>query len=412
MSILGRLFGRGMRADAASPAADDYWYQPSGIGGMAQSGAFVTGDTAMRVAAVYACVRVLAESLAMLPLRVFRLGPSGRTKAEDHPLWELLARRPNHIQTPFDFRVMMMGHLALRGNAYGRIIAGPDGVIREVMPLHPDRVRVYRMQDGTLQYQVRDLWSGVLWEKLLPSDILHLRGLSTDGVVGLSPIAVAREVFGGALASQDWSNRLFANNATPGGIIKIPGKTTRETREQVKADWEQRFSGINQHRPAVLDQGADFMPLGMTPEDAQFLQTRQFQATDIARVFRVPPHKIGILDRATHSNIEHQGIEFIQDTMLPWVTAWEQAIERDLMTPQERQALTVSFDLDALLRGDIATRFTAYAIARQWGWMSANDVLRAEGKDPVDGLDEYLRPLNMVDATKPVQMPQPSQKGS
>lgn len=398
MSVLTRLFRRSARADSSANPADDYYYQPSSAGGIAQSGSMVTGDTAMRVAAVYACVRVLAETVAMLPLRVYRQQGDGRIAAADHPLWALLAQTPNQRQTAYEFRVMMQAHLALRGNAYAHIVSDQRGIITSLEPLHPDRMRVYRMTDGSLQYRYTDMWSGLTTVYLAP-DILHLRGLSMDGIIGLSPVALARETFGGALAAQDWSNRLFANNATPGGVLEIPGKIDEVSAKRLKADWQEKFTGANQHKTAVLDQGAKFSPIGITPEDMQFLQTRQFHAVDIARIFRVQPHKIGILERATHSNIEHQGIEFVQDTMLPWLVNWEQAITRDLMTAQERQTLTVSFDVDALLRGDTPSRYAAYAVGRQWGWLSANDIRRRELLDPIEGGDEYLRPLNMVDAT-------------
>lgn len=398
MSILGRLFRRGVRADSSASPADDYYYQPSSAGGIAQSGSFVTGDTAMRVAAVYACVRVLAETLAMLPISVYRQTPDGRFPAKDHALWALLSQTPNAMQTAYEFKSMMMAHLALRGNAYAQIVADGAGTITALLPMHPDKMRVYRMNDGSLQYRYINPWTG-LTQVLLAADVLHLRGLSMDGIIGLSPVALARETFGGALAAQDWANRMYANNATPGGVLEIPGKIDEASAKRVKTDWQAKFTGMEQHKIAVLDQGAKFTPISITPEDMQFLQTRQFMATDIARIFRVQPHKIGIMDRATHSNIEHQGIEFVQDTMLPWITNWEQAIQRDLMTPQESTTLSVSFDVDALLRGDTPSRYAAYAVGRQWGWLSANDIRKRELMDPIDGGDEYLRPLNMVDAT-------------
>lgn len=396
---------------AASPAADDdYWYQNQGGAGVAQAGALVTPESAMRISAVWACVRVISQSVAVLPLILYRLAQSGRVKATDHALFNLLAIRPNGWQTAYDFRLMMQGHLSLRGNAYARIVPAPDGTIAELWPLHPDRVRVFRLDNNRLRYQVRNPGTNVT-ENFVQEEILHIRGLSTDGILGLSPIAIARESIGGALGTQDYANRLFANDARPGGVLTVPGKLSEPAARRLKEDWQNKFSGPNIHRTAVLEEGTTWKETGMTPEDAQFLETRKFQVVDICRVFGVPPHKVGELDRATHSNIEHQGIEFVTDTLMPWLVAWEQAISRDLMTEPERAALHAEFQVDALLRGDTPSRYTAYATGRQWGWLSVNDIRAKEGMDPVEGGEVYLRPLNMVDAKTPATPPDP-QKGA
>jgi HK97 family phage portal protein len=393
------------RADASPAPDDDYWYRGSQIGsGVAQSGAVVTPDTALRVSAVYACVRILAQSLAMLPLIVYRVSDSGRIKAADHPLYMLLRTRPNSWQTAYEFRLMMMGHLALRGNAYARIIGSPDGSIAELRPLHPDRVRVVRLTNGAIRYDVTDPNTSVV-ASYVQSEILHIRGLTSDGIVGLSPIAIARESIGGALATQDYSNRLFRNNARPSGVLTVPGKLSDQAAKRLKSDWATLHGGENVHGTAILEDGMLWKETGMTPEDAQFLQTRKFQIDDVARIFGVPPHMLGVLERSTMNNIEHQGIDFVTHTLMPWLVAWEQAIGRDLMTESERAELSVEFQVDALLRGDTESRYAGYAIGRQWGWLNVNEIRAREGLDPVDGGDMYLRPLNMVDATDPAGAP-------
>ena len=393
--------GSGKRADLGGGPDDDYWYQNQQGSGVAQTGSLVTPDTAMRVSAVYACVRIIAQSVAVLPFNLYQVSTSGRIKAVDHPLFRVLARRPNAWQTAYEFLMMQQGHLCLRGNAYARIVTTSAGDIDSLIPYHPDRVRVFRLTNGKLRYEVRNINTNTI-ESLLQEEMLHIRGLTLDGLVGLSPIAVARESIGGALGTQDYANRLFSNDARPGGVLTVPGKMSDAAAKRIKEDWQQKFTGPNIHKTAVLEEGVKWAPTGMTPEDAQFLETRRFQVTDIARIFGVPPHKLGELDRSTHSNIEHQGMEFVTDTLMPWLVAWEQAVSRDLMTADEQDAYHAEFQVDALLRGDTASRYAAYAVGRQWGWLNADEIRMREGMDPIGGLagQTYLRPLNMVDASE------------
>lgn len=400
--------GTAKRADAGGGADDDYWYQNQMGSGVAQTGSLVTPETAMRVSAVFACVRIIAQSVAVLPFTLYTVSGAGRIKAVDHPLFNVLTKRPNSWQTAYEFFLMQQAHLCLRGNAYARIVIAPTGNVEALLPLHPDRVRVYRLLNGRLRYEVRDPLSNTT-ESVLQEEMLHVRGLTLDGLVGMSPIAVARETIGGALGTQDHANRLFANGARPGGILTVPGKLSDAAAKRVKEDWQQKFTGPNAHRIAVFEDGMAWQPMSMTPEDAQFLQTRQFQVLDIARIFGVPPHKLGELSRSTHSNIEHQGMEFVTDTLMPWLVAWEQAVGRDLMTAPEQDVYHAEFQVDALLRGDTASRYAAYAVGRQWGWLNADEIRKREGMDPIGGLagDAYLRPLNMVDASIPATIPAP-----
>lgn len=372
-------------------------------GGEAASGIVVTPDTAMRATAVYACVQYLARSIAAMPLILYqRLPDGGKERDYEHPLGRVLHDQPNGWQTAFDFRAMLQAHLSLRGNAYARIVSANGAPVSALIPLHPDRVRpLPRRVNGRLAYEHWPLDGGR--EILLQEEVLHLRGLSLgpDGVLGLSPIDSLREAVGLALAAETYGARFYRNDARPGIVVKHPGRLSPEGAARLKASWNSQFAGAaNAHKTAVLEEGMDIVPIGMTAEQAQFLETRKFQRGEIASIFGVPPHKIGDLERATFSNIEHQAIEVVTDTIRPWAVAWEQALTRDLFTGDMRRTHMVAFNLDGLLRGDIESRYRAYATGRQWGWLSANDVREREDMNRIDGGDIYLAPVNMTPAEK------------
>ena len=294
------------------------------------------------------------------------------------------------------------GRLALRGNAYARIVPADGNPVAELVPLHPDRIRVLpQLVGGRLAYEY---WprSGPR-EVLLQDEVVHLRGLSIseDGLLGLSPIDCMREAIGLALAAEAYGARFYRNDARPGVVLKHPGRLSAEAAARLKHAWDQRFEGVhNAHRTAVLEEGMAVETIGMTAEQAQFLETRKFQRIEIAAMFGVPPHKIGDLERATFSNIEHQAIEVVTDTIRPWAVAWEQALTRDLFTQEMRRTHMLAFNLDGLLRGDIESRYRAYATGRQWGWLSANDVREREDMNRIDEGDLYMAPVNMTPADK------------
>jgi HK97 family phage portal protein len=392
MGLLDRLFGR--KGVVTSEALFDAYLR----GTASASGASVTTPTAMRVAAVYSCVRVIAETIASLPLHMYRRLPNGKERAVDHPLYRLLHSDPNPWQTAFEFREMMQAHLCLRGNAYAVISWDGDRIVRELLPIHPDRVQVTQRPDMSLVYEIATAQGAAV---AFPQDeILHLRGLSTDGISGRSVLSDAREVIGVAAATQDYAARLFANDATPGVIIKHPNRLGADAAKNLKASWDAAFSGSsNARRTAVLEEGMSIDRLSMTADDSQFLETRKFTRSEIAGIFRVPPHLIGDLDRATFSNIEHMGIDFVTHCIRPWLVRWEQALTKALVVAP--QAYFPEFNVDALLRGDIKSRYEAYAVGRNWGWLSANDIRSLENLNPVDDGDEYLQPLNMVRAGTP-----------
>lgn len=356
------------------------------------TGRAVSQQTAMQVSAVFACVRVRAETVASLPWPVYRrLQGGGKERDPDHPLYELLHDQPNPEQSAIEFRENMVGHMDLWGNAYAEIERDGAGRVRALWPLRPDWVVEQRVNDRP--YYVVSLPDGT--RKGLPADrVWHCRAF-----MGLSIIAQAREAIGLAMAGEEYGARFFSNDSRPGGVLKHPGRMTEGAFQRLKESWEAAHGGLsNAHRVAILEEGTEWQQVGIAPEDAQYLELREFQVTDIARFFRVPPHKIADLKRATFSNIEHQGIEFVVDCVRPICVRLEQSARRCLLTPAERKTWFAEHVIDGLLRGDIQSRYQAYATARQWGWMSADDVRELENQNPLpDGQGKaYLVPMNMV----------------
>ena len=392
-SFFDRFRGSGASSGDRSPYGE-FWFEP--VSARTGSGMRVSPDSALRVAAVYACVRILAETMASLPLVIYQRRPDGgKDKVTDHWLYRLMAKRPNRFQNPFEWREMLQGHLALRGNAYNQIITNPRGEIIELMPIHPDRVKIELLPSGEYRYRVTDR-AGT--EVIMPrGEVWHLRGLSSDGLMGMSPIELARENLGMALAAQDYGARFFANDAKPtGGWIEFPGSfKDSEAKKVFRESYQQAQSGTNRGKVLVLENGMKFHEVGVTNKDAQFLELRKFQITDIARLFRVPPHMIADLERATFSNIEQQSLEFVMHTMTPWAERWEASIESELLL--EGDDIEIEFDFANLMRGDAASRSSYYQSGIQNGWLTRNEARIAENLNPIDGLDEPLRPLNMVE---------------
>ena len=372
----------------------DFWFEP--VSARTSSGVRVTPDASLRLSAVYACVRILSETMASLPIVLYRKrADGGKDRVTDHWLHTLLCRRPNRYQNPFEWREMLQGHLALRGNAYCQIITNPRGEIVELVPIHPDRVRMELLRSGEFRYRVTDRFGD---EAVLPrGDVWHLRGLSSDGLMGMSPIELARENLGTALAAQGYGARFFANDAKPtGGWIEFPGSfKDSEAKKVFRESYQQAQSGSNRGKVLVLENGMKFHEVGVTNKDAQFLELRKFQITDVARLFRVPPHMIADLDRATFSNIEQQSLEFVMHTMTPWAERWEASIQSELLL--ESDDIEIEFDFANLMRGDASSRSSYYQSGIQNGWLTRNEARIAENLNPIDGLDQPLRPLNMVE---------------
>lgn len=392
------MFLTRMRASAADDRSPwgDFWFTP--VASRTATGLRVSPDRALQLPAVLACVRVLAESFSILPLRVYQVSGNTRKRLTKHWLLDLLGRKPNPFQTPFEWREMMQGHLALRGNAYNQIQTDRRGNITALMPMHPDRVKVEFFQ-GDTEFDYRYCYTdrAGVEHVLTRGDVWHLRGLSSDGIMGLSPIALARESAALGLAAQEYGARFFQNDAKPGGgWIEFPGNfKDKPAREQFRESWQEAQGGLNRGKIAVLEYGMKFHEIGLTNKDSQFLEARQFQVGDIARIFRVPPHLVGDLSKATFSNIEQQSLDFVIHTMTPWAERWESSIETTLLTESEDD-IEVEFDFTALLRGDQAARSTYYHNGILDGWLLRSDAREREGYEPIAGLDKPLMPLNMV----------------
>ncbi|MCH8275892.1 MAG: phage portal protein [Armatimonadetes bacterium] len=309
-------------------------------------------------------------------------------------MWEVLHDQPNPTQTSYEFREMLMAHVALRGNGYAEIIPTAGNPVAELIPLHPDRVRPFWAPDKTVAYRYQPL-NGPS-RIILGAEMFHVRGLGFDGLSGMSPIRLHRETIGEDFAAQEYSARFWANDATPSGVLKIEGTLGDEAQARLRKSWEEQQTGANRHRPALLEDGLEYEAIGLTREDAQYVESRKFTGLQIARMFRIQPHLVGILDRATFSNIEAQGIEFVVYTMGPWLRRWEQAARRDLFTAASRRTHFSEFLVDGLLRGDRKARSEFYKTAIINGWMSRNEVRRRENLNRRDGLDEFLVPLNMT----------------
>ena len=405
MGILSGLFrSRDKPTDRTAGSSYSFF-----LGGTA-SGKYVTERSAMQMTAVYCCVRILSEAVASLPLQFYRYtDDGGKEKAVEHPLYFLLHDEPNPEMTSFIFRETLMTHLLLWGNAYSQIIRNGKGEVVALYPLMPDRMKVDRDEHGRLYYEYTVYDSDDVdgrkgtdkvgrTVRLHPHDVLHIPGLGFDGLVGYSPIAMAKNAIGLAIATEEYGSKFFANGAAPSGVLEHPG--TIKDPSKVRESWQATFGGSgNANKIAVLEEGMKYTPISISPEQAQFLETRKFQIDEIARIFRVPPHMIGDLEKSSFNNIEQQSLEFVKYTLDPWVSRWEQAMVRALLTPDEKKKYFFKFNVDGLLRGDYQSRMNGYATARQNGWMSANDIRELENLDRIpaeDGGDLYLINGNMT----------------
>jgi len=361
------------------------------------SGKAVNERTAMQTSAVYACVRILAESVAGLPLHVYERTANGsKSTKPSHPLYRLLHDEPNREMTSFVFRETLMSHLLLWGNAYAQIIRDGRGFPIALYPLLPDRMAVDRNEIGELVYTYQSDKGQV---KLRRENVLHIPGLGFDGLIGYSPIAMAKNAVGLALATEDYGAAFFANGANPGGVLEHPGVIKPEQADRLRESWQSQFGGANAHKVAVLEEGLKFHQMSIPPEQAQFLETRKFQINEIARIFRVPPHMVGDLEKSSFSNIEQQSLEFVKYTLDPWVVRWEQSLQQALILPSEKATIFIKFNLDGLLRGDYQSRMQGYSTGIQNGFMSVNDVRGLEDMNLLtaeEGGDLHFVNGNMV----------------
>ena len=383
MGILSGLFRtRDGPKNATSGSAYSFFM------GSSAAGKSVNERSAMQMTAVYACVRILSESIAGLPLHMYQYEEDGsKKKAVEHPLYHLLHDEPNPEMTSFIFRETLMSHLLLWGNAYAQIIRNGKGDIIALYPLMPNRMKVERDTKGQLYYKYQTMkedaptMKGAVYQ-LDPSEVLHVPGLGFDGLVGYSPIAMAKNAIGLAIAAEEYGSKFYANGAAPSGVLEHPN--VLKDPAKVRDSWNAAFGGSsNAHRVAVLEEGMKYTPISISPNEAQFLETRKFQINEIARIFRVPPHMVGDLEKSSFSNIEQQSLEFVKYTLNPWVCRWEQALQRALLDDDEKGKYFFRFNVEGLLRGDYQSRMNGYATARQNGWMSANDIRELENLDRI-----------------------------
>ena len=395
MGILSGLFRtRDGPKNATSGSAYSFFM------GTSAAGKSVNERSAMQMTAVYACVRILSESIAGLPLHMYRYEEDGsKTKAVEHPLYHLLHDEPNPEMTSFIFRETLMSHLLLWGNAYAQIIRNGKGDIIALYPLMPNRMKVERDTKGQLYYEYQTMkedaptMKGAVYQ-LDPSEVLHVPGLGFDGLVSYSPIAMTKNAIGLAIAAEEYGSKFYANGAAPSGVLEHPN--VLKDPAKVRDSWNAAFGGSsNAHRVAVLEEGMKYTPISISPNEAQFLETRKFQIDEIARIFRVPPHMVGDLEKSSFSNIEQQSLEFVKYTLNPWVCRWEQALQRALLSDDEKGKYFFRFNVEGLLRGDYQSRMQGYATARQNGWMSANDIRELENIDRIPSeLGGYLYLVN------------------
>jgi len=405
------LLGGSPAAGSAAPETKDSaavtstlgglgWPQPmlyAALGGYASNtGVPVTPFTALQAAAVYACVRSVSQDMAVLKPFVRRVLPSGGYRRElQHPLNKLF-RRPNRWQTRFEFISYVISSLCLRGNSFVVVERDRDANPIELVPIAPDRATIMLTDDGELWYRInsRRIGQGIL---IPPDDMIHLKNISMDGYVGVSPIAIAQDVIGLALATQQHGGILFRQGGQIGGVISHPGKLSKEASDRIANSWRETHAGVqNAHKAAILEEGMKFDKIAITNEEAQFLETRRFQVTDICRLYGVPPHRLGELDKATLNNIEQQNQQYVDSALKPIAESIEELFNHHLLFDDERAILECKFDFDDMTRGDLLTRYQAYQIGTLNGWLNRNEVRAKENMNPIDDGhgDEYRVPLN------------------
>jgi len=372
--------------------------------GPTTSGKSVNEFTAMQTTAVYSCVRILSETVASLPLHIYRYKANGKERVYDHPLYHILHDEPNSEMTSFVFRETLMSHLLIWGNAFAQVIRDGAGRVVALYPLLPNKMDVGRDKNGEIYYtytrttdenpNFKDYGTVVLRKQ----DVLHIPGLGFDGLVGYSPIAMARNAVGMTIACEEYGASFFANGANPGGVLEHPG--VLKDPKKVRDSWNEVYRGTNNaHKVAVLEEGMKYQQIGIPPEEAQFLETRKFQINEIARLYRIPPHMVGDLEKSSFSNIEQQSLEFVKYTLDPWVIRWEQAMQRSLLLPREKNEYFIKLNVDGLLRGDYQSRMNGYSVGRQNGWLSANDIREMEDMNQIsneEGGNLYLINGNMT----------------
>ena len=362
-------------------------------GSSTDSGVSVTPDTALTYSAVYQAVRCIAEAVSSLPLNLYERAPSGgKNKASAHPLYNILHDSPNPEMTSMQWREASMAHLLLYGNSYTEIVRDLEGNAVELWPIDPTMVAPKRTDSGELYYELNRGKNFIT-----SGNMLHISGLSFDGISGMSPIALARQSLGLSMAIEQFGAGYFGRGARPGGVLTFPGQLSPEARQNLRRSFEELHAGgANSHRVALLEAGLKWEAIGVPPDDSQFLQSREFQIVEVARWFNIPPHKLRDLNKPSYNSLEMMNIEFLTDTLRPWLVRWEQALNRKIIRPSDRGVYFFEHNVEGVLRGDIASRYQAYSVARNWGWLSVNEIREKENMNGVgpDG-DVFMQPMNM-----------------
>lgn len=396
MSILGDILS-GESRGAITPSSFGAPVSDAYAAGN-HSGVHISDSTAMTISSVWGCVRVLSEPQGMFPAGVYQKEGRGRTALPEYPGAALMTGEINPLMNASSAREYLVASAVLTGNGYAAILRDSSGDPAEIWPL-PPRYVTPRCRGRSVSYWT---WSDWFGERVFqPADMIHLTGPTKNGLLGLSPIAAFRQAMGLSKAAEEFGARLFGQGVRQSGVVRHPHELSPEAYERLKQSITEANAGLrNSHGVLILEDGSEWTQLTINPDDAQFLETRKFQVAEIARVFRVPPHLIADLERATFSNIEHQSLDFVVHSLLPWLVRLEREFNRKLVRPVDRRRVFWKHSVDALLRGDIKTRYVSYGVGRQWGWLSANDVRELEDMNPIEGGDVYLSPSNMqpVDA--------------
>jgi len=370
------------------------------------AGVYVDEDAALSSSAIWAGIRLISESLSTVPLHVYRMGEDGQRRVmREHPVDPLLYSAPNPEMTAQEWRSQMMAALILSGNGYSEIVRDRGGRIRQLWPLSWYRVELERAQDETLYYEIQTVGLDDVNDRVvaarLPSDrVLHLRSFNARGLLGDSMVQRLKQTIGITIATEKFGANFYGQGTQLSGVLSHPGSLSEGAQKRLRDSWNSRYQGVSQsHRVAILEEGMKWDPISVPPEASQFLQTREFQIQEAARALNLPPHMLRDLSRATFSNVEQQAIEFVVHSLRPWAVILEQRMQLSLLTEAERRSgYYIRHNLEGLLRGDIKTRYESYAIGRNWGWLSANDVRELEDLNPIESGDVYLQPLNMVEA--------------
>ncbi|HMW44376.1 MAG TPA: phage portal protein [Solirubrobacterales bacterium] len=413
MSILARLLER--RANPTFTLATPGDYGLSVLGALpGVAGKSVTAETARTIPAFFAGVRAIAEDLAALPLPLFRRKDDGsRERVRNHPAYELLNTvRPNPYQSPMELRELLIGWMTCRGNGYAYIESDNRGTVTGLYPLHPCRVTVLVTDDDRIWYQyTANDGSPATYAS---SEVLHLKAFSDNGYLGISAVENFRNSLSISLASDEFAGKFFANGSAPGGILKHPGKLTADASAKLRASWEARQAGsANAFKTAILEEGMTWEAMAFNQKDAQFLESRQFQIEEIARMLRMPPHKLQSLLRSTNNNIEHQGIEYVVDTIRPRAVRIEQALGLALLTDKERKAgLYLEHNVDGLLRGDSISRAQSMSIRVAGGMLAVNEARELDNLPPVEGGEKPRVPMNTQPIDQPTPDPTPKDQGA